>query len=71
MRASVIEDHLASPVPLNRRRLRRLGAQLPEGGENRPRKAAGCVCRRVVGAGRGSRPGQRWARTGLPWPVLL
>jgi hypothetical protein len=36
MRASVIEDHLTSPVPLNRHRLRRLGTQLPEGARIAP-----------------------------------
>ena len=30
------EDHLTSPVPLNRHRLRRLGTQLPEGARIAP-----------------------------------
>jgi hypothetical protein len=54
MRASVIEDRLTSPVPLNRQ-LRRLRTQLPEGARIAPGRAG-------VAAQGCCRAGQREAR---------
>ena len=72
--ASVIEDHLTSPVPLNRHRLRRLCTQLPEGAriaqEGRWMRLRAAENRRGLRRAAAARD-EALGRARVPWPVLL